>query len=89
MTSIGKKVKESYVEQVKKQWKKKPLEDSIVLAIHIYFGTKRRCDIDNFNKLVWDSLTGLVWKDDSQIDELVISRYFDKENPRIELFINP
>ena len=87
MTHEGKSLKESYQWQAKSQYKGKLLEGDIKLQIKLYFGTKRKCDIDNFNKLSFDSLTGIVWKDDSQVQELTIKKGYDKSNPRIELTI--
>jgi Holliday junction resolvase RusA-like endonuclease len=34
-----------------------------------------------------DALTGIVWLDDSQIQTAHVSKYYDKDNPRIELTI--
>lgn len=52
-----------------------------------YFGTKRKADLDNFNKLWQDALTGVVYEDDSQICELHLFRKYDKANPRIEIVV--
>jgi Holliday junction resolvase RusA-like endonuclease len=35
-----------------------------------------------------DALTGIVYKDDSQIEQGFVTKYYDKENPRIEIEIN-
>jgi len=40
----------------------------------LFMPDKRRRDIDNYNKILLDSLTGIVWEDDSQIDILTIGR---------------
>ena len=83
----GKSVKEDYGWQAKSQWKGKPLECGIELKIDLYFGTKRRCDWDNFHKLSMDALTGIVWVDDSQIQKAIVTKGYDKDNPRIEIEI--
>jgi len=44
------------------------------VAIKLYAPDKRKRDIDNYLKSLLDSLTGCVWEDDSQIDDLCISR---------------
>jgi len=85
MSKQGKYLKESYQWQAKSQWHAKPLTRGLKLTLRAYFGTKRTQDIDNFNKLVLDALTGIVWEDDSQILELHIYKDYDKQNPRIEL----
>lgn len=85
MSAKGKEVKRNYQEQVAKQYTGRPLEGAVVVSARFFFGTRRKCDLDNFNKLMADSLTGIVWVDDSQIEELHLYKDFDKDNPRIEL----
>ena len=70
-----------------KRWKGKPLKGDVELSITLYFGTKRRADIDNFNKLSLDALTSIVYEDDSQIAELTLRRAYDKARPRIEISV--
>jgi Holliday junction resolvase RusA-like endonuclease len=57
------------------------------VSITLYFGTKRRADLDNFNKLSLDALTGIAYLDDSQIAKLTIERGYYKSYPRIEVDI--
>ncbi len=87
MTAEGKALKESYQWEAKSQWKKKPLETDVCLNVVLYFGDKITRDIDNYNKILLDALTGIVWLDDSQVNELHIFKEYDKKNPRIELLI--
>lgn len=84
-----KDLKEEWMWEAKSQWMDIPLMRPIKLSITYYFGTKRKCDLDNFNKLTLDALTGVVYEDDSQIDELNIKRGYDKKNPRVEVFVEP
>lgn len=88
MTPQGKDIKESYQWQAKTQWKEKPTKEPIQVLIRLYFGTKRKQDIDNFNKILLDSLSGIVWEDDSQIEEMVVAKFYDKKAPRIEVEVN-
>lgn len=85
MTKECKDLKESYQWQAKAQYKEKITDKDIEIVVRLYFGTKRKADIDNFNKLILDSLTGIVWEDDSQIIKMTISKHYDKENPRAEI----
>lgn len=89
MTKEGKELKEIYQWQAKKQWKEKLIskEDEVVIQMSLFFGTRRKQDIDNYSKLVLDSLSGIVYEDDSQIFNLNIVKFYDKENPRVELII--
>lgn len=86
MNQEGKTLKESYQWQAKSQCKK-ILSDELEVWIKIYFGTKRKSDWDNFHKLSMDSLTGIAWQDDSQIQIAHVEKQYDKENPRIEIII--
>jgi crossover junction endodeoxyribonuclease RusA len=87
MTAEGKAIKEAYQWEAKSQWKDKPTKEPLCVAVRFYFKTKRRRDLDNQNKLVLDALNGIVYEDDSQIDELRLYRRFDSLEPRIEVQI--
>jgi Holliday junction resolvase RusA-like endonuclease len=88
MNKAGKDLKEDYKWQVKSQYRGKPILGDIKLEVDLYFGTKRRQDIDNFHKLVYDALSGLVYEDDSQIQEVTTRKFYDKNDPRIEVVIH-
>lgn len=85
LTTEGKTLKESYMWQIKSQYHSQPLLESVKLTVELYFGDKRIRDIDNYNKLLLDACSGLLFLDDKQIQELIIRKFYDKENPRIEL----
>jgi len=88
MSAEGKSLKESYQWQAKVQTKgHKPFKEAIKLKVDLYMGTKRKCDIDNFNKICYDALSGIVWEDDTQIVEVTTRKFYDKLTPRIELDI--
>lgn len=61
------------------------------ILIELHFETRRKCDIDNRVKPLLDALTRAgVWSDDSQVDEIVVTREtIDKERPRadVKLFV--
>lgn len=86
LTPQAKILKEAYKWMIKKQWKEKTISGKVRVEVNLYFGSKRKRDIDNM-KVVYDSLTGIVIDDDSQIDELHIYRNYSKENPRVEIEI--
>ena len=87
MSAEGKSLKESYQWQAKSQWKKKIVGKPLEVSICLYFKAQRKHDIDNYGKILLDSLTGIVWEDDSQIWKMNVSKMVDKINPRIEIFI--
>jgi len=85
MTAEGKAAKAEYGWEAKRQWQAKPLQGEIVLSVTFYFKTKRRRDLDNQNKILFDALSGIVYEDDSQIAELRLRREYDRARPRIEV----
>lgn len=87
MTAKGKFIKEDYQWQVKRQWKGDPVSYSLDIEVKLYFGDNRKRDIDNFGKILWDSMTGIVYDDDSQIKKVMTEVFYDKADPRIELNI--
>lgn len=88
MKKNAKELKESYWYEAKKIWRRKPLSGILEIEIHLFFGDKRIRDWDNWHKISLDSLTGIVWNDDSQIKKATIIVGYDKERPRIELCVN-
>ena len=87
MTNACTHVKFDYIHQANQQWRQPIIEDELELKVTLYFADKRKRDIDNFNKLWMDALEGVVYLDDSQIQKMIISKEYDKSNPRIEIQI--
>ncbi len=87
MSAVGKALKDSYILQTRSQWHSVPLQGDVEVCVRLYFGTKRKCDIDNFNKLSFDAMSGIVWLDDSQIQKMTVEKFYDRLNPRIEIDI--
>ncbi len=88
MTPAGKDLKDQYQWEAKAQWKGSALTGPVSLTARFYFGSKRKRDLDNQNKLILDALTGIAYEDDSQIAELHLYRDYDTVKPRIELRIS-
>lgn len=88
MSKEGKALKEDYQWQIKSQYKGKLLTGVLSIALELHFKTLRKADWDNFNKIVMDACTSIVWVDDSQIRKATVSKHYDKNNPRIEIQIN-
>ena len=85
MSAEGKAIKQGYQLEARSQWRSAPLKDELKVTVRFFFGTRRKADLDNFNKLWADSLTGIVYEDDSQISELHLYRDYEKARPRIEV----
>jgi Holliday junction resolvase RusA-like endonuclease len=58
------------------------LDGSFALYVVCYRGTRRRCDGDNLQKLVADSLIGLAYADDSMVDVWHCEKRIDRDDPR-------
>lgn len=63
----------AFFEPPKSYSKKKKIE--LIDTPHL-----KRPDGDNIGKLVLDSLNEIAWKDDSQVNELIIHKYYDEED---------
>jgi len=87
MSKDGKKMKESYMLQAKAQYKDKLLTENLKTTVILYFGDKRKRDHDNYGKLIYDSLEGIVYENDKQIKDGRTVLAYDKENPRAEIVI--
>tara|TARA_R100001244_G_scaffold9958_5_gene11995 strand:- start:3579 stop:3989 length:411 start_codon:yes stop_codon:yes gene_type:complete len=76
----------TFVKDVQAQAKKlNPLlEGNLEGVIKIYYSS-RRPDLDP--SLVMDALEGVWYKNDRQFKRLVLEKYLDKKNPRVEVFI--
>ena len=48
----------------------------------------KKPDIDNIVKIILDALNGLAYKDDTQVIELNVKKYYTEEEERIEFEIN-
>ena len=64
-------------------WSKKRRREAIEGACN----HTRRPDADNVGKLVADALSGIAYKDDAQVTELIVRKAYDAEN-RIEIEIS-
>lgn len=78
MTGDCKDLKERYREQAATQWLGEPDTGTLAVVMSLYFGSRRTHDIDNYNKLVLDALSGICYLDDGQIQLLTISKHYDK-----------
>lgn len=71
----GRAYRKAVADQVMIQRGAKGLTDRINVSVIAHVPDKRKRDLDNLFKAILDSLTHAgVWVDDSQIDELSISR---------------
>lgn len=57
------------------------------VSLRCCFADRRHRDLDNVAKAVTDAGNGIMYDDDSQIDELHVYREHDKQRPRIEVTV--
>ena len=86
LTKDAKTYKEIVQWTAKMVYKGKPTKEKVKVKVYYYFKDKRRRDILN-DKLTWDSMEGIIFYDDKQIDEAHVYRRYDKKNPRAEITI--
>lgn len=80
---------ETYMEAVRYacSYRGEPITAPINVEVWYYFPNHRRRDILN-DKLTWDALEGMIYKDDKQIAEAHIYKRYDSDNPRTEIIVS-
>lgn len=63
---------------------KKPLQKPLGMEI-VFYRKMSRGDIDGRLKTLFDALSGVIYKDDGQIEEIHVWNKKDAEDPRVEL----
>jgi len=87
LTKKGKEMKEHYVGCIDNQWNKKIISDLVSVTFNFHFTDNRRHDIDGPLKALLDSMTGIVYEDDSQVDELHVFKFRNTKEARVDIFI--
>jgi len=64
-----------------------PTKERVALTIRAFRPAKRG-DVDSILKCLLDSLEGVLYQNDRQIEELHVYRHDDKLNPRVEVSIS-
>jgi len=60
------------------------IEHSVYVVMTIYYGS-RRPDIDGGASLILDLMQGLIYKNDRQVDCLIVTKELDRDCPRAEI----
>jgi Holliday junction resolvase RusA-like endonuclease len=63
------------------------MDGDLSLTMIVYRPAKRG-DLDNYTKILADSLQGVLYENDSQIVRILAERHDDKRNPRVEVEIS-
>lgn len=86
MTSKGRTNKEEMGWEARTQYRGRPLEGALNAQISLWWPDKRNHDVDNIKSLL-DAMTGILWNDDGQIQELSIKKGVDTQNSRVEIVV--
>lgn len=71
---------------LKQQWRDAPLTGAVEVVGLVFMPDRRKRDPGNYRKLCTDSLSGIVYLDDAQIErETWIRAGVDTKRPRIEI----
>ena len=65
-----------------------PMKGFVAVNFSVY-RPRMKGDLDNYNKIMFEALQGLVYENDNQIVEIHSFRKDDKHNPRVELLVHP
>ena len=91
----GRRIKTVKCREFKKEAQKQLIEQfsdvllinsQIKVKINLYFKDKRKRDVDNYLKAIFDSLTGAVIEDDSLIKKCTVEK-FESDREYIEIYI--
>jgi Holliday junction resolvase RusA-like endonuclease len=84
---------ESYVAfialEAMKEQEAEILKVPVELELKVWFGDKRKRDLQNCFDTVCDSLENIVYTDDSQIRKLTGYKYYEKNIWKFEILIRP
>lgn len=69
--------KDAMAWEARSQYKGPPLEGPLECEVELTWPTRRQHDVDNIKSLL-DSMKGILWVDDVQIERLLISKRYEK-----------
>jgi len=87
LTKKAKDFKKAVEDAFNNAKKTKKYGGDVRAAVVYFFGDKRKHDVDNYSKVLLDSLQGSAYINDEQIRDLRLLKYWDKTNPRVEVTI--
>jgi Holliday junction resolvase RusA-like endonuclease len=74
----------AFKDEVRYTAKGEKISGSVAMQI-LYYRPRKAGDIDGILKLCFDSLQGILYDNDKQINELHLYRFDDKKYPRLEV----
>ena len=86
LTKQAKENKQALSWEARSQYRGKPLKGDVAVEISFIWPDKRRRDADNIKGLL-DALTGIIWEDDSQINDLHILKVVEKGKKALSMHV--
>lgn len=65
------------------------LEGHVEVEIDLHFDNKRRRDVDNYVKVIFDALEGHLYEDDRQVIALSIRKHINEDRSRTVVVVRP
>jgi crossover junction endodeoxyribonuclease RusA len=87
LSAKGRENKEAMAWEARQQYRGQPISAPISVTVELRWPTRRNHDLDNIKSLL-DAMTGILWDDDGQIEELHITKCYDKANPGVTLTLS-
>lgn len=84
LTKLARVTKEAWAWEANAQYRDFPVNHEIEVRIDLYFPDRRRRDTDNIKALL-DSMTGILWKDDSLIVAHMVRRHITPGENKITI----
>ena len=95
-TDVAKKFKAQFSSYVLQEIENQGYDAEVNATQHFYcdcifYFDRMDKDPNNYYKLLWDSITSTqkIWMDDNVVAERCQGIFYDRENPRIEIWIHP
>jgi Holliday junction resolvase RusA-like endonuclease len=68
-----------------------PLAENLLVRLTFFLQDARRVDSDNLSKCVLDGMNNVVWNDDKQVVDLVITKFIcrERQGVLIQVYPNP
>ncbi|KEO80874.1 hypothetical protein EL26_23950 [Tumebacillus flagellatus] len=65
------------------------VEEKLVAEIRVFWPDRRKRDVHNIDKILWDALEGFVFDNDRWVLPRYMDFDYDKKNPRVEIKFYP
>ena len=65
------------------------LTGDVAARLIFYLPDRRRRDIDNLSKAVLDAMNGIIYKDDTQVQKLVVDKKVSRDKPGVFVIVRP